>query len=235
MPYPKPNKTERSKGYFAGKKDQGEILPFGRDQMANIQKAKKFLIVCEGINTERAYFESFPVVQMDIVTVIGGFPGGKQYLVREALKLSAKVEYKNHEVWCIFDFDVKYDNLKQKDDFNAAIQLGLANSFKMAFSNDAFELWFVLHYKLIHSQHHRKEYFDMLTEKWDLEHSYESMGKEEEFCKTIYKKLLPHQNMAMKHAEKLFNEKNDGRPYHEMNPCTKVFELVKELNKYIRR
>jgi len=167
--------------------------------------------------------------------VKGGFAGGKMYLINEAQKLSKKEEYQNHEIWCVFDFDVKFDNPKQKQDFDNAIKKGNRINFKMAFSNDAFELWFLLHYKLIQNQHHRIEYFEQLTEIWDLEHSYQSMGKQNDFCEGHYERLLLRQEQAINNAEILFNKVNDRRPFHKMNPCTTVFHLVRELNKYIRR
>jgi hypothetical protein len=237
MSYPKPNKTIGNKVHLAWMQENGWTpapKPYAEEQ---ILKNKRFLIVCEGENTEKEYFEAFPVLGKDIIEIeiIGGLSGGKKFLITEAIKLATKDEYKEYEVWCVFDFDVKYDNSTQKEDFDNAIKMGLSNNFKIAFSNDAFELWFVLHHRFIENKHIRNQYFDMLTDIWELEHSYESMGKKREFCKKHYKKLLPLQERAIRNATKLHESLNDGRPHHEMNPCTTVYQLVLELNKYIRK
>ena len=83
--------------------------------------AKTFLIVCEGKNTEPKYFESFPVVTADIKTE-GGL-GSRTALVKAAIKLKQNEEYKGREVWCVFDYDHKPDNVTIEGDFNEAIAL----------------------------------------------------------------------------------------------------------------
>ena len=235
MNYPKPNKSKRNAAFLANSQPNGFTLNIEPYLENKAKTAKQFLIICEGENTEKEYFDAFRVVGNVVIEIKGGFSGGKTYLVKAANKLAQQKEYTDYEVWCVFDFDVKYDNPKQKEDYEKAIKRAQENNFKVAFSNDAFELWFVLHHNLIQNQHHRQEYFDMLTEIWKLEHSYETMGKKLEFCKKHYEKLLPYQAKAIKHARKLHSLVNDGRPYHQMNPCTTVYLLVQELNKYIRR
>ena len=205
--------------------------------------AKRFLLVCEGKNTEPLYFESFlkgypvPTKEVETVKTEGGYGGGKMYLINEAKKLADSPKYKDYdEVWCIFDYDVKYGHSRQKEDFDNAVSEALRNGYRVAFSNDCFELWFVLHYKPIQNEHHRQEYYDMLTELWKTElksRSYESCGKDAAFCKQTYKRLLPLQEQAVKRAKQLHAVANDGRPSHQMNPCTTVYELVEELNQYL--
>ena len=136
-------------------------------------------------------------------------------------------------MWCIFDYDVKPDNASQKQDFDNAIAEALRSGFKVAFSNDCFELWVVLHYKLVSSQHHRTEYYDMLSDVWKGplgRRSYESAGKEIRFSEGLYKALLPNQAEAIKRAKQLHEEYLAGTPCHQMNPCTTVYELVESLN-----
>lgn len=169
--------------------------------------------------------------------VVGGFGGGKVYLVRKAIEIAQSPEYKGYEVWCVFDYDVKLSNLKQKSDFNDAINMAHQSGFHVAFSNDCFELWFVLHFKYIQNQHHRQEYFNMLSDLWQDRlnaQKYEDFGKTVNGCQHIYKWLLPSQDQAISAAKRLHDEKNDGSPFHQMNPCTTVYLLVSELNKYQR-
>ncbi len=54
-------------------------------------------------------------------------------------------EEKFDEVWCVFDMDVKKGE-NEFADFDNAIKKALFLHYKVAYSNDAFELWFYLHY-----------------------------------------------------------------------------------------
>ncbi len=235
MPYQKPNKVERGRQYVSYLQEEFGLSQESPYQEETVDQNKKFLIVCEGENTERYYFEKFPVVNKSVITVFGGYGGGKKYLVQKAEEIASKEEYERHNVWCVFDYDVKADNPNQKQDYDNAIAMAINKGYRVAYSNDCFELWFMLHYKLIQAEHHRTEYFDMLKQQWNLERSYASMGKEEDFTKKLYDLLLHNQATAIRHAKKLFDTCSDGRQHHRMNPCTTVFELVEELNQYLRR
>jgi hypothetical protein len=103
---------------------------------------KKMLIVCEGKNTEVDYFDKFHIPGITIVPVGTGLSTSK--LVREvesikALQLKRKKLKKFDEVWVVFDKD---DN----KDFDDAIRLALSLKYKVAYTNQAFEYWFVLHF-----------------------------------------------------------------------------------------
>jgi hypothetical protein len=125
-------------------------------------KKKTFLIVCEGENTEPEYLKSIPAPNADIVFGGGGFQ--KTSLVREALRLSKLEKNKGREVWCVYDMDYNGNINLQKQDFNESIVLARRSNMKVAYSNDSFELWFVLHYKFIASALTRREYYEFLEE-----------------------------------------------------------------------
>lgn len=235
MAYQKPNKEDRNRQFLETQHVQNDYLEVDPYNEETINVNKKFLIVCEGENTEPDYFRKFPVVSKDVITVKGGYGGGKKYLVDKAEEYACEKQYESHSVWCVFDYDVKADNPNQKQDYDNAISMAIKKGYNVAYSNDCFELWLILHHDFIQHQHHRTEYFDMLRKKWKLERSYETIGKQQEFTEKLYEKLLPNQRTAIKNAKKLFESNDDGRPYHQMNPCTTVFKLVEELNRYLRR
>jgi hypothetical protein len=60
-------------------------------------------------------------------------------IVEEAIRLKEKDNY--DQVWCVFDRDSFPPNR-----FNAAFILAGENSIKIAYSNEAFELWYLLHF-----------------------------------------------------------------------------------------
>ncbi len=237
MAYPTLNKDERNAQFLLQQQELG-VLPESVNYLEDdILPAKKFLLVCEGANTEKYYFEAFPVATKT-VEVLGGYGGSKMYLVDKAKAFADDEKYAGYEVWCVFDFDVKYGHPNQKQDYDNAIAEALRVGFRVAFSNDCFELWFLLHDRLINGQHHRTEYYEMLTDLWRAHlnnHSYESSGKEASACEGLYKRLESSQSQAINFAKRLHSQQAAGIPYHQMNPCTTVYELVEELNKYLKK
>lgn len=200
-------------------------------QIESIAKKKSFLIICEGKNTEPEYFKSFPVVTATIETI--GKGASKTALVKKAMEEARKMKYKGYEFWCVFDLDIKYDDATIKNDFDEAIDMAKQKGFHVAYSNDAFELWFVLHYKMIDTQLTRHQYYEMLREEWGF--NYEKEGKEMAICKKNYKRLqnLPaSQEKAILRAEKLHKQFKDEKCC-EQNPCTTLYALVRALNECI--
>ncbi|TCC97340.1 RloB family protein [Pedobacter psychroterrae] len=192
-------------------------------------RKKTFLIVCEG-QTEEQYFKSFPVVSASVKPVPLGC--SKTALVECTKQIVAEDNY--DEVWCVFDMDVKGDIVGQKEDYNLAIRSALKAGFKCAYSNDAFELWFALHYNYYDQQQHRSFYYEKLSDFWNI--NYEKHGKLLSFSKTIYTKLLEggaDQLEAIRRAKQLHN-KYSSENYHEHNPVTLVYKLVLKLNQYLR-
>lgn len=191
-----------------------------------------FLIVCEGQKTEPHYFSSFnnslPPYTLDIETQGEGCdPLGVVNAAIELRKTSAKPL---NSVWAVFD----------KDDFPAArfheaIEKAKRNGIKCAWSNEAFELWYVLHFQYRNTPMSRTEY-QKCIEKEMNQKMLELDGKKGKFAyrknaKDMHDLLLKYGNetQAIKWAEKLSNT-FDTTEYTRHNPCTMVFRLVDELN-----
>jgi hypothetical protein len=139
------------------------------------------------------------------------------------------------EVWCVFDMDVKR-GADEFADFDNAITRAFHLGYKVAYSNDAFELWFYLHFDLTNSQHLRTFYYAELGKRLGI--NYIKEGKKYAFCSRIYDILKNDSNSsqenAIKRARSLFVSQ-ESLPYHQQNPATKVYELVEELNRNLRR
>jgi hypothetical protein len=194
--------------------------------------ARKYLIVCEG-QTEEIYFGSFPIANITVTTK--GVGRTKLALVKKAKDLAKEDNY--DEIWCVFDMDINYaDQENQRNDFNSAIkQCQETKKFRVAYSNDCFELWFYLHFDYADQKNHRSFYYQKLREFWQI--NYQEEGKELSFCITIYRRLQESncsQEEAIRRAEKLHQLQNDKFPC-DQNPVTTVYELVKELNKYLKQ
>ncbi|MCP4362381.1 MAG: RloB domain-containing protein [Chloroflexi bacterium] len=178
---------------------------------------QRFLIVCEGEKTEPTYFQGFHVPS--VVTVkVKGVAKDPLTLVECAHKLRGKNRY--DQVWCVFDKD---DVLPER--FNQAVALAQRYKIKPAYSNQAFELWYLLHFHYCHVAMTRKDYVDKLSR--DLNRAYRKNDD------TLYRELLPKQNDAIQNAERLLAEYNPKNPAFN-DPSTTVHLLVQELKRFVR-
>lgn len=202
------------------------ILPYAVETR---DKQRTFLIVCEG-QTEQLYFKSFPVVTATVKPVPLGC--SKQTLVDCVKEIVDNEQF--DEVWCVFDMDFKPGVNGQFQEFDNAIKSAVNSGFFCAYSNDAFELWFALHYHYYDQQNHRTFYFERLSEFWNV--NYETEGKKYAYASKIYEKLLKDgasQKDAIARARSLV-QLHIGKAPHNMNPVTMVFELVEKLNAHLR-
>ena len=123
-----------------------------------------FLIVCEGEKTEPNYFRSFPVDTKVIKLDIRGEGRNTNSLVEKAIELKNGLESdETDRFWCVFDRDKNPKNPNDSQNFNSAITLARNNGIDVAYSNDAFELWYLLHFHFYNTGTSRKDYPDKLT------------------------------------------------------------------------
>ena len=112
------------------------------------QKGEKFLIVCDGKNTEPSYFMQFKGLNTKIKSIE---PKGKGTntitTVEYAEELKNTGKYNDYEVWCVFDADPKPDNPNQLSNFDNAIRKANALEYNTAYSDEAFEYWLLLHFE----------------------------------------------------------------------------------------
>ena len=188
-----------------------------------IEVRERFLIVCEGAETERLYFEGFKIPGR--VLEIKGTGMNTLSLVSEAVRLRAEEEAKLQrrgregfdQCWCVFDRDAF-----PTGSFNSAIDRAKANGFRVAYSNEAFELWYLLHFDLHQSAISRHQYCEKLTEL--LGSRYNKSDPR------MYHTLLSRQATAIRHARALMTFHGTDNP-EQNNPSTTVHELVEALNR----
>ncbi len=189
---------------------------------------KTILIVCEG-QTEKLYFTSFPVLTLSVKAIdLQGQSKLKLIESTEAIVESGTQKY--DEIWCVFDMDYKQGE-KEFSDFDNAIVKGKSLGYNIAYSNDSFEIWFYLHFNYTEQRNHRTFYYEFLGKQWGI--NYKKVGKSYKFCQNIYDKLEKDSNTsqenAIDRAEKLFKSQKD-LPFHQQNPVTLVYKLIKYLN-----
>ncbi|WP_321298156.1 RloB family protein [Marinifilum fragile] len=198
-------------------------------------KRKFYLIVCEGEKTEPNYFESLksslPKGVLELTSIdIDGTGKNTLSIIEEAKKLRKKYEEKYlrkiDKVWTVFD----KDSFPSKN-FNNAINKGENSKPKIncAWTNEAFELWYLLHFNYYNTGITRQQY-QKLIEREINQSANKTDYKYEKNSKEMFSLLKNYgsQDMAIRNAEKLESLYLD-RSYSNHNPCTKVHKLIKEL------
>lgn len=104
-----------------------------------------------------------------------------------------------------------------KAHFNGALELAIINNIHVAYSNDAFELWFLLHYQDLWAATHRNQLYKILS-------THRNEKYEKPF--DLYKEIKPFRAIALKRAAKLL--KSDQSPV-DCNPSTTIHILVEKL------
>ena len=178
---------------------------------------ERFLIVCEGEKTEPYYFRSFRVPKA--VVSIKGAAGDPTRLLNSAYKLANEDEY--DQIWCVFDRDV---GAWTAQNFNNALQNAKSYGFHVAYSNECFELWYILHFEFLNTGLPRSDYEDKLSEL--LGKKYQKKDPK------MYQQLLEKQLIAIKYAQKLLDSYNPIDPERD-NPATTVHLLVQALNRFL--
>jgi len=185
-----------------------------------IRKPRRILIVCEGAKTEPNYFRQFQANQEVYDSIkIHGTGYNTVSLIKEAIRIKNEAIQRKEpyiETWCVFD----------KDDFSIesfenAIRLANQNQIKCAYSIEAFELWYMLHFNFYDSALSRNQYKDKLSEL--LKKPYKKNDDK------MYSLLRDRQSRAMQNAKKLFWQQC-SLPLKEQNPVTTVFLLVERLS-----
>ena len=223
----------------ADRQKHKERLRANRKPSASLERSRPslaikptILIVCEGENTEPSYFRQFRLSSATIKAIGEGY--NTTSLVNRAMHIANQDRY--DQVWCVFDKD-DFNDI----DFNNAINIAKANNFGVAYSNQAFEYWLILHF----DDHqgggmHRNDYnekINTLLKTYNL--SYDGKNSKmisEEFFDILdgidEKTLKDRKQLAIERARRNFNQFNNNSPA-KAESSTTVFRLVEEMLKYI--
>ena len=201
------------------KRDVSSKGPKALIRLENTRKPRRLLIVCEGEKTEPNYFRGFPnnPKVYDRIKVYGTGHNTVS-LVKKAIKLKKDALEKNEryiEIWCVFD----------KDDFsieqfNKAIELAKQNNIECAYSIEAFELWYMLHFNFYDSALSREQYKEKLTGLLGKTYKKNDTG--------MYELLEDKQSEAIQNARTLYFRQSKLPPAKQ-NPITTVHKLVERL------
>lgn len=199
-------------------------------------KRMYYLIVCEGEETEPNYFEGLKQdLPKGVLTAyqidIEGTGRNTQSLLDEAIGLKAVYEKDTgrpiDKLWVVFDRDSF-----AADDFNAAITRceNTQPIIGCAWSNEAFELWYLLHFHYYQNGMNRQQYQGLIEENLQAfvgaDFQYQKNSRE------MYALLKEYGSIedAIRNAQRLAETYGKTQDYANHNPCTMVHKLIEELN-----
>lgn len=190
---------------------------------------ESFLILCEGESTEPHYFNSFRLTSATVRT-LPVTAGDAMAVVRAAIKRQQTEtdngkEYDHY--WVIFDKDATSNAT-----FNQAIALAESYGFHVAYSNQAFELWFLLHFDYVSGPLHRNQYAGRLTKRLGFPYS-----KQADVARLLYKALYSRQTTAIDNARRLYDQfagelSGKGHDPATEESSTTVYVLVEQLRAF---
>jgi hypothetical protein len=195
------------------------------------------------IKAKKITQDSFIIVPDDVLK--GTNPSKVLERLRKYKNSNSK-RYKDFQhKWIVIDRDIERVNGggHTSADFNKAIQsaknIKQDLNVEVAYSNDSFELWYLLHFDYICTAILRDELNTRLiknlkeknpTKFRDLD---KKKIKTKEYTKLIYEELLELQPAAIRNAKKLLESYRGSHNPESDNPSTTVYELVELLNKIV--
>ena len=177
---------------------------------------QRFLIICEG-ETEKVYFEGFHAPH--VVMRVKSGDSDPLRLVVQARDHQRRERDAFDQIWCVFDRDVV-----PVERFSRALQEAEESAIHIAYSNPAFELWFLLHFETCGALT-RQDSIQRLG-RW-LKRPY----KKGDF--RLYEALEARQEEAVDRATRLLANYHFRNPTAD-NPSTTVHLLVQELRRFSR-
>jgi len=126
---------------------------------------EEVLVVCGG-QTEQIYFETFKQVyrpalgNISVVTAVAA--RSPMQIVEYAIKARQRKDSCN-AVWCVFDKD-------DFTDFDEAVSYAKRKGIYTAYSNQAFEVWFINHIRFLKGAMNRTRYRDELSKLLSFEY-----------------------------------------------------------------
>ena len=189
------------------------------------------LIVTEGEKTEPLYFRCFHLHTTKVVRIEGTGTNTISLISETHKELEKAREWYHNEygiklkksevvVWCVFDRDSF-----PADHFDNAIRMAEAEGYHVAYSNEAFELWYLLHFSYNTSAMNRADFERRLSSCLGQPYLKNDPN--------IYTYLRHLQHDAIRNAKRLRESYNPHIPSRD-NPCTTVYALVEFLDRFTR-
>ena len=158
-------------------------------------------------------------------------------LVNHKCKFSGKA-YKNFQhKWIVIDRDKeRVDGGEHSvQDFNNALVRAKRLKVEVAYSNDAFELWYLLHFNYLDGAISRDDLLTKVIEKLQSLNASKFAQldrdtiKQVDFTELIFEELHSMQETAITNAKRLMAFHGEGHNPESDNPSTTIHKLVELL------
>lgn len=223
-----------------------------------------YLIFCEDEVSEVHYFKSFPEPDGYKISVVGKFSSKTKHVLR-VINHCLENKYMTDNdgfldldkdqvrVWCVYDNDLYNEKQanREKLDFRLSVDQAVRHGLNVAWSNDAFELWILLHFEEYDSQQvndSRVSYYEKLSVvletparqsvllgdflKGRAVNYKNDLKKDRAFRSIVLPALKANTEIAIQRAKELHAAHiQAGRHSCDQQvPCTLVYQLVEELS-----
>lgn len=221
-----------------------------------------FIIFCEDDVSEYHYFKWFetPSIKINIIrkqkSMLTNVKKAITYCTEHGILVFKEnkhiLEISGIEIWCVFDRDIESNPneiIEKNNEFNLSISLAEQNDINVAWSNDAFELWILLHLldvnPLLEDAKSRTYYYGCLTEYFKnhpnpnldlakaLSHatfSYKrDLKSKTNFVSIVRNEIVPKTQIALERSIRLFEINKSKANHYDKRPCTSVHNLVISL------
>ncbi|MCB9204239.1 MAG: RloB domain-containing protein [Flavobacteriales bacterium] len=229
-----------------------------KDEPRKADQLVNFIIFCEDTVSEPTYFQFFETEKIKVNCI-----KDQKNMMKHVLLAIGKCKQDgllnpedpnsklddDLQVWCVFDRDKEETDEKIEagnSEFDESITAALHRGLKLAWSNDSFELWILLHFLDVSaSEVNRIDYYKRLTEylktqvhlNEDLKKAvdsghfeYKSSCKSLRSFREIVRPFVEDKVLvAIDRAEKLEKQFESKSAYHQKSPYTRVHHLVKVL------
>lgn len=222
-----------------------------RSRRGEKRKANPIIVIlCEGKETEVAYFEKFNSRYTRVeVKVADRNSRGKdksratdpESLVKRSINIKNNKYDINKEdgdrFWCVFDVDINYNNDNAKESKISSIEkasnLANRNDILLGISNPCFELWYLMHFEYTTSN--LKDYGAVKTR---LEKYISNYSKQESFYDDLKERVFTaiKNGYKLKHHHETLGQKlpdmNDtkyklnAKDIANSNPYTNIVDLI---------
>lgn len=217
------------------------------------RKVPDIIMACEDSDSAPTYFKMIVQKLLDdklitpdsfvIATPKHTNPSGVLEDLKKHKTPSGKTYKDFMHKWIVIDRDIQRVNGggHSKEDFNLALQQAKKEKVEVAYSNDAFELWYLLHFDYIPTALLRDEINKRLIKKLKEKnpHKFVKLNKENikevNFTKLIFDELAPLQEIALRNAQNLLDSYGVDYNPENNNPSTTVHKLVEILSNLDRK
>lgn len=195
----------------------------------NCELPRYTYIVSEGTKTEPYYIESIAQI---INEKYREFSSGRFIVVNgtgrntkgllEYARVNVDMEFPQAEVvWLMYDKDDfpldNFDNTQYSAEDKADVR-----EYRVAWSNECIELWFLLHFQELSVNVGRKRYRELLRDYCNYEKN----------MRNIFEMLRDKTDIAIARAKRQYEAYGDVAP-SQMCPATRVYQLIEELQRYL--